>query len=97
MRVEIHGLVSQGMSGDEVIAQYVARVGDHIRIVPTAAGFNLLAWFLPGIAFGLGLALVVIVLHHWHRRVVLTPASAPMVSPAMLDRMRRQADEETED
>jgi hypothetical protein len=58
-----------------------------------------LAWFIPGIAFGLGLVIVLVVISHWRRRVVLAPAGVPgaETSPELLARVRRQADEETEE
>ena len=67
MRVEIHGLVSQGMSGDEVIAHYVKRVGDQIRIVPTATGFNLIAWLGPLIGLVAGSVLMIFLIRRWSR------------------------------
>jgi cytochrome c-type biogenesis protein CcmH/NrfF len=64
---------------------------------PPAQGFNLLAWFIPGIAFGLGLAIVVMVIRNWRRPVELAPAAGPPISPDVLDRARQQADRETEE
>ncbi len=40
-------MIEQGMSGDDVIAAYVANYGEKIRIAPEAQGFNLLAWLGP--------------------------------------------------
>jgi len=35
------------MTGDQVIASYVAQHGEQILIAPEATGFNLLAWLGP--------------------------------------------------
>lgn len=72
MRREIAGMIvsgtdGSGMSGDEVIALYVAEKGEQIRIAPTATGFNLVAWLGPGIlllAAGIGLLFA---LRRWSR------------------------------
>ncbi len=80
MRVEIHGLISQGMSGEEVIAQYVNRVGDHIRIVTTAEGFNLVAWLGPLFALLAGSVLVILLIRRWTRET--DAASTQMQAPA---------------
>ncbi len=84
LRVEIHGLISQGMSGDEVIAEYVNRVGDHIRIVPTAEGFNLLAWLGPLFALVSGSVLMIFLIRRWARRTgeVSTETQTPLATAA---------------
>ncbi len=90
MRVEIHGLISQGMSGNEVIDQYVKRIGDHIRIVPTAQGFNLVAWLGPLVALLTGSLLTILLIRRWSRRTdtASTPTQAPL--PAAVDHAYQQ-------
>jgi len=85
MRAEIHGLVSQGMSGDEVIAQYVNRVGDQIRIVPTAEGFNLLAWLGPLFALVAGSVLMVFLIRRWARRSSAESTESQLLPQAAAD------------
>ena len=89
----------QGDSSDGLILQsFVQEFGAKVLASPPAQGFNLLAWMIPGLAFGLGLAVVVVVIRHW-RRVELAPAGGPAmsVSPEALERARHQIDLETED
>jgi cytochrome c-type biogenesis protein CcmH/NrfF len=64
---------------------------------PPAQGFSRLAWIFPGLAFGVGLAVVVVIIRQWRRRFELAPAGGPPISPEALDRARQQADRETED
>ncbi len=85
MRVEIHGLISQGMSGDEVIAQYVSRVGDQIRIVPTAEGFNLVAWLGPLFALLAGSMLMILLIRRWARRTDAESTETQTPLPAAAD------------
>jgi cytochrome c-type biogenesis protein CcmH len=90
----------QGSGSDDLIVQsFVQEFGPKVLASPPTSGFNLVAWFIPGIAFGAGLALVIVVIRHWRKRMELTPAAAggPAVSPEFMERARRQADRETED
>ena len=90
MRVEIHGLVSQGMSGEEVIAHYVNRVGDHIRIVPTSTGFNLIAWLGPLVALVVGSVLMVLLIRRWTRRTAAESAETPSPPPVAVNDVYQQ-------
>lgn len=83
-------------SDDLLLQSFVQEYGQKVLALPPAQGFNLLAWIIPGFAFGLGLLIVLTVIRHW-RRVELAPAGGPGISPEALDRARQQADRETED
>ena len=97
MRSEVLTMVQGGMTGDAVIASYVERYGDKIRIAPTASGFNLLAWLGP-LALLLGGACGVTWLV---RRLSRSAASAaadaaapvPAADDAYLARLRREVEE----
>ncbi len=69
MRREIAAQIDQGRSAEEVIAAYVARHGEQIRIVPEARGFSLVAWLGPLVLLPVAAWLVVAVLRRWRRRV----------------------------
>jgi cytochrome c-type biogenesis protein CcmH len=88
--------VASNDSDDLLLQSFVQEYGQKVLAAPPTTGFNSLAWMLPGIAFALGLAIVVTVIRHW-RRVELAPAGGPAISPEDLDRARQQADRETED
>ena len=47
-RVEIHNLLAQGKTRDEVIQYYITKYGSQIALAsPIDKGFNRLAWLLP--------------------------------------------------
>jgi cytochrome c-type biogenesis protein CcmH/NrfF len=97
MLKELDQRVGENSSDDLLLQSFVQEYGPKVLASPPARGFNLLAWIIPGLAFGLGLGTVVIVIRQWRRRFELAPAGGPPVSSEALDRARRQADRETED
>jgi cytochrome c-type biogenesis protein CcmH/NrfF len=96
MLKELDRRVARNDPDDLTLQSFVQEYGEKVLAEPPAKGFNRLAWYIPGIAFILGLGLVTLVLSHWRRRLA-TAASGPEVSPELLARARRQADQETED
>jgi cytochrome c-type biogenesis protein CcmH len=77
MRRELAALVDSGMSGEAIIAKYVAEHGEKIRIAPTATGFNLVAWVGPLIGLVLAAGGLALVLRRWRREAVAAePAAA---------------------
>jgi cytochrome c-type biogenesis protein CcmH/NrfF len=59
--LEVRKLVAGGLSEEEIFAQYEEEYGHQVLGAPRAEGFNLLGWFLPFIAAGLGTVIVVTV------------------------------------
>ncbi|HKQ60554.1 MAG TPA: cytochrome c-type biogenesis protein CcmH [Candidatus Polarisedimenticolaceae bacterium] len=97
LRQEIAGFVGQGMDGDQIIAHYVARGGEQVRIVPTARGFNLVAWVGPLAGLLLGLGATLLLARRWQRRSA--PVGAPVapsapIDPTYLERLRREVEEQ---
>ena len=84
-------------SDDLLLQSFVQEYGPKVLASPPAQGFTLLAWIIPGLAFGLGLGVVLLVIRQWRRRFELAPAGGPPISSETLERARRQADRETED
>jgi len=92
--------ISSGESDDLLLQSFIQEYGEQVLAEPPAHGFNLVAWLIPGIAFGAGLALVIVVIRQWRNRTVrrdLAPASGPPISAELLERGRHQADRETDD
>jgi cytochrome c-type biogenesis protein CcmH len=89
--------VAANNSDDLILQSFVQEYGTKVLASPPAEGFNLLAWFIPGLAFGIGLAVVVMVIRQWRRRFELAPAGGPPISSEALERAREQADRETEE
>jgi cytochrome c-type biogenesis protein CcmH len=89
--------VSANQSDDLLMQSFVQEYGEQVLAEPPAHGFNSIAWMIPGIAFALGLSVVVMIIRQWRLRVALAPAAGPSMSADMLERGRRQADRETDD
>lgn len=65
LRGDMRAMVAGGMTGEEVIASYVAKHGEKILIAPDAEGFNLLAWLGPiAMLFG-GIVGMVFLVRRW--------------------------------
>jgi cytochrome c-type biogenesis protein CcmH/NrfF len=97
MLKELDQRVQTASSDDLILQSFVQEFGPKVLASPPAQGFNLLAWFIPGIAFAAGLSLVVVVIRQWRRRFELAPAGGPPVSAEALARAREQVDRETQD
>jgi cytochrome c-type biogenesis protein CcmH len=66
MHRDIMGLVSGGYGAQEIIDAFVGTYGERALMAPTKSGFNLLAWFTPGIAVLLGGGAIMMVLRRWN-------------------------------
>jgi len=98
MRAEIQALVDGGMTGDAVIASYVERFGDKIRIAPTARGFNLLAWLGPLALLVVGAASVTWLVRRLSRSAHGAAQEPAPLAPTAADeayvaRLRREVEE----
>ncbi|HEX5044820.1 MAG TPA: cytochrome c-type biogenesis protein CcmH [Candidatus Polarisedimenticolaceae bacterium] len=84
-------------SSAQVIAAWVAKYGEKIRIAPTKRGFNLVAWLGPScalLAAGVALSLA---LRRWRGRGEPEPVAAGVpadLDPSYLQRLRRELGEE---
>jgi cytochrome c-type biogenesis protein CcmH/NrfF len=108
MLKELDMHVSKGEADDLIIQDFVQEYGEKVLSSPPSTGFNSIAWYIPGVAFVIGLGIVVMVIRMWRQRDiarVATAGEAPPVShdsasdliDARLERARKQADRETED
>ncbi len=96
MLKKLDQVVTRNEPDDLTLQSFIQEYGERALAEPPAKGFNRIAWFVPGVAFALGLGVVLIVITHWRRRVPHAPAG-PSASPEVLARARRQAELETED
>jgi cytochrome c-type biogenesis protein CcmH/NrfF len=91
-------LASEGKSGEEIIADFVAQYGELALMAPPKRGFNLAGYFVPSLVIVVAGAFLVRALRRWTRQsaplVVDEPAaSAPAgTSAADLERLRRELD-----
>jgi cytochrome c-type biogenesis protein CcmH/NrfF len=108
MLKELDAHVAKGEADDLIIQDFVQEYGEKVLSAPPAHGFNSIAWYIPGVAFALGLGIVVVLIRMWRQRDVARLASASGAPPvaataatellnAQRERARRQADRETED
>jgi cytochrome c-type biogenesis protein CcmH len=72
LQVTIKDRLAEGESPAQIEEELYAAFGDEIRAIPRARGFNLLAWGIPILFFGLGL----VVLVRWMRGLAPTAAAA---------------------
>lgn len=77
---DVKMLVEGGYSADEIMAAMVGTYGDFILMTPRKQGFNLLAWFAPFAAIGVGAVAIGALLRGW--RLNATKASAARASAA---------------
>lgn len=108
MLKELDMHVSKGEADDLIIQDFVQEYGEKVLSAPPSTGFNSIAWYIPGVAFVLGLGIVVMVIRLWRQRDIARVATAGDAPPvahdsaadlvdARLERARKQADRETED
>ena len=87
-----------GASSDDTILQgFVQKYGMTVLAAPSTTGFNSVAWIVPFLALGFGLALLVVIVRAWKSRPV--PALADGIAPLHgqeLERFRQQAQKETD-
>lgn len=94
MRGEVAALVRQGMTGEAVVAKYVAERGEKALIAPKTEGFALVAWLGPIAALFLLAAGLALVLRRWTRRGPSAPSPAPPATdPAWSARISREIEE----
>jgi cytochrome c-type biogenesis protein CcmH/NrfF len=75
---EIVALVQQEMSGEEIIAAFVAKYGEQALMAPPKEGFNWAAYLLPGVAITLaGTVITWVLLRRQRVRAVVAADAAP--------------------
>src|SRR5579863_3150480 len=108
MLKELDAHVSKGEADDLIIQDFVQEYGEKVLSEPPAKGFNSIAWYIPGVAFAIGLGIVITLIRLWRQRDVArlaTVSSAPPMPQSaaselrdiQLERARKQADRETEE
>lgn len=108
MLKELDQHVAAGEADDLIVQDFVQEYGEKVLSSPPSTGFNSIAWYIPGVAFALGLGIVLTLIRLWRRRDVVRVAAASEASPVaataasemrniQLDRARKQVDRETEE
>jgi cytochrome c-type biogenesis protein CcmH len=78
MHADVMALVQGGYSAQEIIDAFVSSYGERVLMAPRKSGFNLLAWFTPGVAVAVGGVLIAAWLRRWRNEP--PPAVAPSVA-----------------
>jgi len=80
MRAEIREKLQAGMSVDQIVDAFVARIGKKVLSAPTFAGFDLTAWIMPFLILCLGAAVL-----GWIVVRMARSRPVPVEGPADLD------------
>jgi cytochrome c-type biogenesis protein CcmH/NrfF len=94
MAKQLRSMIDRGDSDDQVKKAFIQEYGVIVLAAPTNKGFDRVAWIMPFVVFGLGLAAVVYVVKTWKSRK--TTAVVAAAAPEELSEMRRRARQDTE-
>lgn len=68
MKVYIAERIELGWDKDQIIDGLVVEFGPEVLTTPPKSGFDLIAWLVPAITVGLGLAAIPVITRLWARR-----------------------------
>ena len=95
--VQSGGPGGSSLTGEQVIAKWVAERGQTILVSPAATGFNLVAWLGPLVLLVLAAAILFFVLRRLAERRIEMPATVPStgvaVDPSTLERIRKDLED----
>lgn len=89
LRQEIRTMLASGATETQIADAFVAKYGERILAAPTAQGFNLLAWILPGIVIAAGSVVIAVVMR---RRRPQAPSAG--VPPEVSDQVKARFEAE---
>jgi cytochrome c-type biogenesis protein CcmH len=93
---DVVSLYDAGKSGQEIVDDFVRRHGVTILMAPPARGFNLTAYFVPGLLILIAGGILTFVLRRRTQRqgpAVAASAVPPTASPAELARLREELEQ----
>ena len=97
MRNELIASLDRAESDDLILQGFVQNYGPTVIAAPTVTGFNRIAWVMPFLALGIGLAFVVLVVRSWKNKPTPALADGIIVSRGReLDDYKRTARQETD-
>jgi cytochrome c-type biogenesis protein CcmH len=92
---ELRDNVQSTSNDEEVLNWFRKKWGVTAVVEPSTHGFELMAWILPVAAMGLGLLLVILLIHNWRLRTAPVAAADLNLDPK-LEALRARAHQETE-
>ena len=97
MRNELIASLDRAESDDLILQGFVQNYGPTVIAAPTVTGFNRIAWVMPFLALGMGMAFVVLVVRSWKNKPTPALADGIIVSRGReLDDYKRKARQETD-
>jgi len=97
MRNELIASLDRAESDDLILQGFVQNYGPTVIAAPTVTGFNRIAWVMPFLALGMGMAFVVLVVRSWKNKPTPALADGIIVSRGReLDDYKRTARQETD-
>ena len=101
MLQEIDQRGAKGETDEQIVQAFVKEFGSTVYAEPPKSGFSLVAWVMPTAYLVLGTLVVVFVISRWLKKnasgVRESRAPGHAVSPELLERARKLAEQETEE
>jgi cytochrome c-type biogenesis protein CcmH len=101
MLQEIDQRAAKGETDEQIIQAFVREFGSTVYAEPPKSGFSLVAWIMPTAYLVLGALVVFFVISRWLKKnaseVPSGGSTAKAVSPELLERARKLAEQETEE
>jgi len=102
MLQEIDQRGDKGETDEQIIQAFVKQFGSTVYAEPPKSGFSLVAWVMPTGYLVLGTLLVILVISRWLKKnasevPASSGAAAKVISPELLERARKLAEQETKE
>jgi len=99
MLLEADQHIARGETDNQIMQAFVQEFGTTVYAEPPKSGFSLVAWVMPTAYLVLGTLLVIFVISRWLKKnaseIPASSAHATAVSPELLERARKLAEQET--
>ena len=80
MHRDVLALVGGGYTAQEILDAFVNVYGDRALMAPPKAGFNILAYIVPGIGLAIGAVVLAVVIRRWNRAAPRSAGAARVVT-----------------
>lgn len=101
MLQEVDQHAAKGESDDQIMQGFVKEFGGTVYAEPPKSGFSLVAWMMPTAYLVFGALLVIFVISRWTKKntsgIGAGGMAAKAISPELLERARKLAEQETKE